>query len=177
MSNLLKSAIILSLVTLLTACGGSGSVSTQRSLEADFTETVEDFEEVYGVRVNYVIGYVDAITAPIPGAVAVCYTTNGQPTKIEVLRSAIGPEDSNKLWLILWHEMGHCSLGLPHSTIREDIMYYSMGRNLQLLNLNLKTRAEMVEALNERISRGGALPNPHEEGTEEHVLVQDKDYQ
>ncbi len=153
--------IILSVISILAiSCGKSGGDNipyTVRFIEEDFVSVVEDFESMYGVQINYPVVYVDSIPSPA-GAIGICHKQNNVPVRVEILKSWVQNRKPNQIdaamWLVLWHELGHCSLNLDHSLDSGDIMYKSVVRNLRLLYDESLTKDSLVEKLNTRIQRG-----------------------
>ncbi len=151
------------LILLLFSCS-SNNLNTVRYIEQDFEEIVLDFEEMYGIYVNYPVVYVDQLSAGGSSAIAICLTQDGGPVRIEILKDDYIVD--NLLWLVIWHELSHCSLGLSHYNDEIDIMNSSVGRALWSLNTESETRESLVQKLNNRISFGPTLPsfyNPEEE--------------
>lgn len=96
-----------------------------------FDSYVSSFEALYGQKVTTPMSFVPALEAP--GALAVCRTSADRSIrKIEVIEStfkALEREDRQQAEYIIFHELGHCELGRPHTTLhllQDERVPYSM---------------------------------------------------
>lgn len=85
-----------------------------------FDSYVKSFEALYGFRVTTPISFVSALE--VPEALAVCRVSleTGERS-IEVVKSsfvALEKEDRQQAEYVVFHELGHCELGRPHTSQR-----------------------------------------------------------
>ncbi len=90
-----------------------------------FDSYVKSFEALYGFRVTTPISFVSSLE--VPEALAVCRVSlDTGERSIEVVKSsfvALEKEDRQQAEYIVFHELGHCELGRPHTSqkLKQDL--------------------------------------------------------
>lgn len=114
MNNALKIALLIA----ATACGKK-PISFQPGHSTPYIRSVvSSFEQDFGVKVDIEVVLVKRFSNDVPGALGVCI---GNGLRVEILddpRFVIQQD----LEPIIYHELGHCVLGLEHYEKDIDIM-------------------------------------------------------
>lgn len=115
------------LLMVLTACGKpEGTTTNIRSIDPVLLAKVEQFEALareHGkvTNPNLVVEFVDAIPNGHDNYLGYCYNAVVNP-RVVILRSWWEKETNFSREALLFHELGHCLLGLPHVTDSWEIM-------------------------------------------------------
>lgn len=135
-----KLLLLLAVTVLVAACGRPPLPVYQ--IETEFQPFVIEFEQAYNVKVNVGIVFNDSL-AKDQGISGVChsYNTNNIHNWIEIDTNYWNYSNYYGKQQLIYHELGHCVLGLQHdnrlgtigiyTNIPLSIMYYrSMGNNI-----------------------------------------------
>ena len=125
-----KKLSLIPIIILSTSCGTIKDIQTERSIDPALEGNVTAFEEIFHVRVDYPVVYEDLPTyRKADGTVVVrlgtCETIGRVPIRVVVNKTLVQGETAKMG--VVYHELGHCSLGLPH----ED-----SGDELDIMNTN-----------------------------------------
>lgn len=136
---------ILIALLFLCACGKSGGsiAFVQGFTTTEMDAAVADFEDDFNVAVNFEVVYVDEFSQPHGQAQAYCYT--GGTKRVEVLSEV---EHNSEAYMkgIVYHELGHCALGLRHYDVDMDIMNTrpEMGQMAPTINFFIEKMKDRV---------------------------------
>ena len=110
----LKLKILLAslIICVLTSCGGDKTI-----IDPEFKVFVSDFEQKIGVKVQNIIIKFSPTKYPIIG---MCIT-GGETNEIHIDPQNWMGINKDGQELILYHELGHCILGLPHDDRRSTL--------------------------------------------------------
>lgn len=100
-----KTMLAMAIILVLSACGRKGQI------DPAFSVYVRDFETKIGVSVNNVDIKFGKLKAPTIG---VCYD-GGQFNQIRIDPDFWETMDENGKEQLMYHELGHCVLGLGHN--------------------------------------------------------------
>lgn len=115
--------ILLVLVILINFGCGQGFVLGDAGIDPLFRQHIAKFERILGVRVNVAVQFADLW----PNQYGVCHVRGGKNSgRSEVEIDAVSWDrfDEGMREQILFHELGHCVLGLNHDNSRGTVGRY-----------------------------------------------------
>ena len=93
---------------------------------------VSEFEETFNVSVTYSVTITDDLDMSTNGVCFYMQTGNNvRPVEVKLNRVQWDKGNYSSRKKLIWHELGHCSLKLEHSSDMYSIMYFAMNmRNI-----------------------------------------------
>ena len=128
------------LLLALAGCGKSDLNFRPGYTTERLEEIIARFEVDFDAITAFEVVFVSQFAKPMPeNTIAACFRT-GSLRRVEINPSL---ENSIKLDTVVYHELGHCSLGLRHYEVESDIMNSIIRYNV--INNFEEYRLKMIE--------------------------------